>query len=354
MSKEAFLAAINNKPWPEVPRTEYSAAKHWELIQAVTGIDTEKHDNRNRASQEFIKQWDISFIWSILVNTNFLKERGGRVTDLGHAEYMENDSGQSDIRKIHSNPFRNPEDVYKLDPFEEYGTWEKAELVRQFEEHYTQKCASFPDAVNMSGVYITMVSGLNEIFGFEDMAMAMGLDIDRFNKVVEKYYLWVLQFFEAFAQTSIPVMMIHDDICWTSGPFSYPAWYRENIFPYYKKLWEPVKKAGKKILYTSDGTIDEFFDDIADCGPDMVVMEPTSKMKLFAEKYGDRIGFVGGSDCRTLMGSKEGIRRELEEVMSWAKKYNGYVHAVGNHLPPNVPVENALYYNEIYNKLKTR
>jgi len=28
--------------------------------------------------------------------------------------------------------------------------------------------------------------------------------------------------------------------------------------------------------------------------------------------------------------------------------------AVGNHIPPNVPVENALYYNDCYCKLADR
>ncbi len=237
---------------------------------------------------------------------------------------------------------------------EEYGEFNHEELVRIFNEDYKAKCEKNPSVQNMGGVYITMVSGLNEIFGFEDMAMAMGTDIDRFNKVVEEYYQWVKQFFEAYAASDVPVIMVHDDICWSSGPFAQPAWYRENIFPYYNKLWQPLKDAGKKIIFTSDGTIDVFFDDIANCGPDMVVMEPTSDMKAFAEKHGDRIGFVGGSDCRTLRKSKEAIYSELEGVMSWAKKYNGYIHAVGNHLPVDVPVENALYYNEVLMRLRKR
>jgi hypothetical protein len=28
--------------------------------------------------------------------------------------------------------------------------------------------------------------------------------------------------------------------------------------------------------------------------------------------------------------------------------------AVGNHIPPNTPVENALYYNEVFEELRGR
>jgi uroporphyrinogen-III decarboxylase len=149
--------------------------------------------------------------------------------------------------------------------------------------------------------------------------------------------------------------MCHDDICWTSGPFTNPEWYRKNIFPKYKKLWEPIKAAGKKIIFTSDGTYTEFFDDIVDCGADMLVMEPTSDMGLFAEKYGDRCGFVGNADCRVLqLGTKEDIYREVKRCMDIGKKYPGFIMAVGNHIPPNIPVDNALYYNEFYEQMSVR
>ncbi len=40
------------------------------------------------------------------------------------------------------------------------------------------------------------------------------------------------------------VVMIHDDIVWTSGPFTNPSWYHKYVFPNYEKLFEPLHKAG--------------------------------------------------------------------------------------------------------------
>lgn len=354
MSLEAGLAAVYNRPYPYVPRTEYSAANHWELVQTVTGIDTSIIENRLNAQKIFFKKWNYSFQWGAMVHTPYLEEHGGRYTKLGHASYMESTHGKSDLSHTQVNPFRDPEDALALKPLTEYGTWAKEELTKRFEAHYKSKQDLSNDAVVTTGTYITLISGLNEIYGFEDMCMAMATDIDRFNKVVEEYVAWMMQFFEAFAASSIPYMMVHDDICWTSGPFAQPAWYRENVFPNYKKLFAPLKKAGKKIVYTSDGTIDMFYDDLVDCGIDMLVMEPTNNMRDFAERHGDKVGFIGGCDCRTLMGDKAGIKKEVEEVMSYAKKYNGFIFATGNHIPPNVPVENAIYYNELYEQLKWR
>ena len=84
-------------------------------------------------------------------------------------------------------------------------------------------------------------------------------------------------------------------------------------------------------------------------------MEPCCDMERFAATYGDRVGFVGGVDCRTLTyGSYDEIRFEVERAMGWGRRYPGFMLAVGNHLPADVPVERALYYNELYEKLAYR
>ncbi|HHV94754.1 MAG TPA: hypothetical protein GXX47_09510, partial [Firmicutes bacterium] len=74
-----------------------------------------------------------------------------------------------------------------------------------------------------------------------------------------------------------------------------------------------------------------------------------------AERYGKTHVFMGNADTRILLsGSKEQIRQEVERCMRIGKKCPGFFMAVGNHIPPNTPVENALYYNEVYEELSRR
>ncbi len=353
MSYKNGWAAINMEFSDKVPRTEYSAGFHWDLIKTVTGIDTSIESNRQAARREFLKRWDYSMDWSIMVHNSFLEEKGGRTTKMGHAVYQADGSDYSE--KV-TQAFSTPEEAITLDPCKEFGEFDQQDLIRRFEQHYKNKCeVNGSDMVNMSGVYITMFSGLIEIYGFEMLLLTMGMYPQEFAKVVEGYYQWVRQFFDAYAKTDIPVMMVHDDLCWTEGPVTHPAWYRKHIFPYIKKMIQPVKEAGKKIIFTSDGTIDAFFDDFVDLGADMLVMEPTSDIRAFALKYGDRCGFVGGIDCRTLIySSYEQIEQEMKSIMEFGKRYPGFMLAVGNHIPPDVPVDKCLFYNEMYEKYARR
>jgi len=184
---------------------------------------------------------------------------------------------------------------------------------------------------------------------------AAGMDPNGFGKVTDRYAAWIQQYFDALAESNVPVVMVHDDIVWTSGAFINPQWYRKFVFPNYKKFFAPLHESGKKIIYTSDGNYTEFIDDIADCGINGFVMEPTTDMKYIAEKYGKTHAFIGNADTRILLkGTKEEIRAEVQRCMDIGKKCSGFFMAVGNHIPSNTPVENALYYNEVYEKLSRR
>jgi len=346
------MAAINLEMPARVPRTEYSLEEHWDVVRLVTGIEvTAASGNglKKRASIKLMEAWNYDFKWNILIEN---KEFGDFRTKMGHAVYA---SGGVDFNTEIGCPFQDPEEALRFDPWEIYGAKDRNKLVRDFEENYRQNCREMPFAVNMTGIYITCMSGLIDIFGWEMLLLAAGTDPDGFGAVADRYASWIYQYFEALAASDVPVVMLHDDIVWTSGAFLHPDWYRKFIFPNYKKCFTPLIDSGKKIIFTSDGNYTEFIDDIASCGVHGFVMEPTTDMQYVADKYGKTHVFIGNADTRILLlGAKEQIRAEVERCMSIGKKYPGFFMAVGNHIPANTPVENVLYYNEVYEELSRR
>lgn len=207
----------------------------------------------------------------------------------------------------------------------------------------------------MTGIYTTCVSGLIAIFGWDMLLLAAGTDPEGFGEVTNRYASWIQQYFDALAEADIPVVMVHDDIVWTSGAFIHPDWYRKYVFPNLKKYLQPLRDSGKKIMFTSDGAYTQFIDDLAECGVNGFVLEPTTDMKYIAEHYGDSHVIIGNADTRILLnGTRAEIRAEVERCMDIGRDCPGFFMAVGNHIPANTPVENALYYNEVYEKLSRR
>ncbi len=297
MSYESGWKAINLEFTGRVPRTEYSVESyHWPVIRKVTGIDTSIEANREKAKREFIKRWDYAFLW---MTTGGYRFKEGKTTRMGHASYaMEGTDFDANIEC----PFKTVEEVFNFDPYEEYEKRNQEELVKELNAGYIKTRDYWGEiTLTMAGIYHTLFSGLIEMFGWEMLLLAMGTAQEKFDRVIESYYRWIKQFYDAYAKTDAKVFMSHDDICWTSGPVAHPDWYRKSIFPYYKKLWEPILSSGKKLIFTSDGRYDMFFDDIVKCGANVLVMEPGNDMEGFAKKYGKTHGFVGNADTRILL-----------------------------------------------------
>ena len=71
MSYEDGWAAINLEMPRRIPRTEYSAEMHWDLIKAVTGIDVgvdSPDEVKQQAARAFMRRpGTIDFFWSTLI-----------------------------------------------------------------------------------------------------------------------------------------------------------------------------------------------------------------------------------------------------------------------------------------------
>jgi len=352
MSYEDGWAAVNLEMPARVPRTEFDAHVHWDLVKAVTGIDVgvESPDEvKGEASRAFVRAWNYDIFLSCLIGHG---ELGDVRTNMGHAVYAAGGIDYDD--QIHC-PFETPEEVLAFDPWEAYGERDKKELTRRFNEHYRQMCETYPDLVNMTGIYITCVSGLIAMFGWKMLLTAAGLDPEGFGEVTNRYASWMQQYYDALAESDVPVIYSHDDIVWTSGAIFRPDWYRTYVFRNLKRYYEPLIESGKKIIFVSDGNYTEFADDIAACGVHGFFFEPLTDLEYLAERYGQTHILIGNADTRILLtGTEPQIRAEVERCMSIGKKCPGFFMGVSNMIPPNTPVENALYYNEVYEELSRR
>jgi len=367
MSTEDGMAALRLEMPPRVPRTEYSVEIHHDLIRAVTGINPrtwkegegpgnwdeleehfDKHGPKN-PWHELYRIWDYAFQWATNIGTD---DFGKYQTDMGHAVYTEDGS---DYRPIGTCPFETPEQALAFDPLEGFAPQNHAELVARFNKFYADNTRRCPVGVTMTGIYTTMISGLIAIYGWEMLLLAAGTDPKGFGRIADRYAQWMQQYYDALADCDAPVVMAHDDMVWTEGPFIHPDWYRRHVFPNFKKYFAPLRDAGKIICFTSDGDYTEFLDDLVACGVHCFVFEPLTDMAAFAERYGKTHSFIGNVDTRVLLSNdRRAIRAEVERCMAVGKECPGFFLAVGNHIPPNTPVEAALYYNEVYEELRRR
>ncbi|HEY3333070.1 MAG TPA: uroporphyrinogen decarboxylase family protein [Capsulimonadaceae bacterium] len=339
--------ALNLIETPRVARTEY--LDNWEIVRHVTGRDPRTDGGANRAFYDAV---GIDFLWHTDEGPLSWGQRG-RVTDMGHASYMEDGS---DFHIGAVSPFTSSADVLAFDAVAEYGLHDFDDLVAHYERTYHENRKNYPEQVVTGGYYNTIVSGAIQAFGWQMLLEAIGDDADKFgDKVLGSIFEQTMHHARAISKTSYEFYMCHDDMVWTSGAFINPKFYRTYIFPRYKELFTMLHAAGKKILYTSDGLYDFFMDDIVDAGADGLVFEPMNDLELIVRKYGKTHALLGGVDCRTLtFGTLEAIEAEVRSQMELARECPGFMYAAGNHFPANIPLANGLAYLEYVDKYGRR
>ena len=349
MSYQRGWDALHLRMTDAIPHTEY--VSHYELVRHLTGLDPAKPEEKDEAWRRFYLVADYDFLWHSDDGPVPWKERG-RTTDMGHAEWLEDGS---DRRDTVTCPFKTVDEVLAFDAVGEYGLPDFGELVAYYESSWRQAQERHSQLVFPGGYYKTIVSGCIEAFGWAMFLEAVGSNPEGFDRVLEGIYKISEHHFRAWAKTSIEFFICHDDMVWTQGAIFRPAWYRRHIFPRYKKLWDILHDAGKTVLFCSDGNFTEFVDDLAQAGADGFIFEPLTSLEYIVERYGQSKVIIGNIDTRALsFGSKEDVRAEVKRCADLGRACPGYFFAVGNHIPPNVPLDNVLYYLDCIRELGRR
>lgn len=353
MSFQDGWGAMNMEMPPRVPRVEFSITTYYHRLMAhETGIKVDENspeEQKQKAREAFVRQWDYGLIFNALVNSTVF---GDKQSHMGHAAFAE---GGSDLDYRTDVFVPGIEDVLNFDFYETYGRIDEGEWTRRFEAHYQGSVASYPDVVNMTGIYPSLLTGLTYIFGWETLLEALGSDPVAFGAMTNRYAAWMQQFYNALANANVPVVYSHDDMVWTEGPFCSPAWYREYVFPNIKRYWAPLRESGKKIIFVCDGNYTQFAKDIAACGNTAFWFEIFTDLAYMAEEFGHTHPLIGNADTRILLsGSRGDITGEVKRCLDIGRKCPGYVMAVSNHIPPNTPLEAAVWYNREYMRLRDR
>ena len=130
---------------------------------------------------------------------------------------------------------------------------------------------------------------------------------------------------------------------------------RQSIFPRLKRLWAPLREAGIKVLFCSDGDFNLFVDDLVDAGAEGFIFEPVTDLRYMVENYGQSHVIIGNMDTRILQfGEPDDIRAEVQRCADLGRGCPGYFFAVGNHIPYVVPIASVECYLEAIQDLGRR
>ncbi len=166
--------------------------------------------------------------------------------------------------------------------------------------------------------------------------------------------LWdrlLAQHLEVFA-----VCRFGDDLGFKTATLLSPGSLRQHVFPQYRRIIDRVHAAGRRFLWHSCGNIAEVMADALAAGIDAKHSNEDiiAPFDSWIERYGDRIGLLGGVDVDLLcqLPAEEVYRRVLDMAQRYRRTARGFALGSGNSIPAYVPVDGYLAMVEAGRRLR--
>ncbi len=165
----------------------------------------------------------------------------------------------------------------------------------------------------------------------------------------KKYYTVV------FDQVGKPDgIWMYEDLGYRNGLFASPKVLGELIFPYYKEMVDFFHSHDLPVILHSCGSTSQALPLIVESGFD--ALNPMERKAagndpfLFAERYGDRLAFVGGLDVRVFeTNDRDLIRREIIGYIDGMKARGARLVFASDHsIPPTVRYDTYRYIVDVY------
>lgn len=147
-----------------------------------------------------------------------------------------------------------------------------------------------------------------------------------------------------------PVIQICEDLAYKNGPMLDPRLLRKQFFPRMARVIAPLKEAGIKVVWHSDGNIMPLLADAVAIGIEGInPVDPSAGMDLAAiRRLYPRLILVGnvGVDQCLRFGTPDQVRADVRRCLRDGAGGSGglLLQAGDGQIMPDVPLENVLAY----------
>ncbi len=191
-------------------------------------------------------------------------------------------------------------------------------------------------------IWETMRQSLGDVCMYESLALDPGW-IHDYNRVYTDFFK--AHYTLLFEQAGLPDgIWVYEDLGYRNGLFASPKVLSELIFPYFAELVAFFHERGLPVVLHSCGGVTQALPLIVEAGFDALnPMEVKAGCDLFAlaERWGDRLAFVGGLDVRILeTNDKAAIEAGVTRVVEGMKARSArYVFGSDHSITPNVTLD---------------
>ena len=345
MPKAEALAAMFLEGPPYIP--EYDWLDHPALMAEVSGLDPFEHPTE--AHKICIEK--LRMDWVVGLHGRGMRFQEGEIKQEagGRKKYTEWGISGSEW-EAPPERFKSPEDVLAFDPFTS-----DISGISVLDPNWSENIPDWTlksreilgDTALVTGCYYcTLFMWFVMTFGWELFLITAASYPKKFARLIDRFAeLTAQRYRDWVAKDDSPIFHTHDDIAITQGLVFGLDWYRENFWPHYERNFDILKRAGKKIIFVSDGNYTEALDDLAALGVDGFIIDHTMDLEAAVEKYGQTKVLAGNVNIDVLTrGTPDDVKKEVKRCADIGRDAPGFFFRCIGDLPHNIPLENIKTY----------
>jgi uroporphyrinogen decarboxylase len=251
--------------------------------------------------------------------------------------------------QIEEHPLKNLEDIknYKFPDYDsgEITLKQIKENINKWREKNKYLCCDF----------IRTFERMHFLRGMENLLIDMAYEKEEFFILLERVVEWNMKHLELVLAEDVDGIWFSDDWGTQNSLLINPETWRKIFKPYYKKMFDLVKKSNKDIFFHSDGYILEIIPDLIEIGADVLNCQiKLLNAKRLSERFGGKITFHTDFDRQNILpyGTKEDIREHIKDAVDNFGKYSGGL-ILNAEIGPDIPYQNIEILFEEFEKVKS-
>ena len=209
-------------------------------------------------------------------------------------------------------------------------------------------CDNNKDKFLLGSMGISGFTTATFLAGFENVLEALYSDRKNFLVLMNKVMDYENAVIKNLLKYDIDAIGFADDWGMQHTLMIDPKMWREVFKPLYKKQFDIIKKAGKKVYFHSCGYVFDIIGDLIEIGVDMFNFNQPDVMGIerLGQNFGGKVCFVCPVDVQTtaITGNKKKIYEYTQKLIDNFGRYNGgFIGYVEDYSSLNMPKENTKY-----------
>ncbi|HAR46921.1 MAG: uroporphyrinogen decarboxylase [Nitrospirae bacterium GWC2_57_13] len=246
------------------------------------------------------------------------------------------------------NPVRTAADVKKLKPIDAAN---QIDYLMKAIKLVLKELNGIVPLIGFSGAPFTLASYMIEGGGsrnYENAKAMMFAEPKTWHLFMEHLTGVIINYMNAQIDAGVQVVQLFDSWVGALGPSDY----REFVLPHQKNVIAGIKKSVPLIHFAHGAT--HLLEMVAEAGGDVVGLDWRCNLDEAWNRVGADKAVQGNIDPISLFGSKDFIRKRVQEILDRAGGRNGHIMNLGHGILQQTPLESAEEFINATHELSKR